>query len=137
LFSLCPVIQWAILSGFCPVPKICSCRGPGMITYCVMCGKPLDERDAANKAITHRDPQSYRREWRNRWKRVKKSYRVTPEEFRQVLKLRRAAKRKPAILSQTVQQGVGHCPTHQERSMQSSHKANFSRTEISAHGGLP
>jgi hypothetical protein len=61
-------------------------------TYCVVCRRRLADLRAATKAITC-DPEERpcNKQWRNRWKRVKKSYRVTPEEFAAVLKMRRAA----------------------------------------------
>lgn len=72
-----------------------------MITYCVVCGQPLPEEEAIKKAIAHKinpqapdDPkQSCRRLWRNRWKAIKRSFRVTQEEFVQVRKLRRATRK--------------------------------------------
>lgn len=61
-------------------------------TYCVVCRRRLANERAATKAITC-DPEerTCNKQWRNRWKRVKKSYRVSPEEFAAVLKMRRLA----------------------------------------------
>lgn len=70
-------------------------RTTAVTIFCVVCGNPLSQEDAekylrvAHKgAPTHKE--SCKKAWRNIRDSRKKSYRVSPQEFAAVLRLRRA-----------------------------------------------